>query len=107
MITSLPRYEYRYIRILHSLGHVPDESSAGWHFAHLAGADLHTGIYFCSFCPPGIYRTNLAAAGGMPTSPELIRMEVAITQGDFNARLKQVWGTGSSPKLAGSFVLVR
>lgn len=38
----------------------------------------------------GIYRTNLAAAGGMPTSPELIRMEVAITQTDFNARLKQV-----------------
>jgi hypothetical protein len=38
----------------------------------------------------GIYRTNLAAAGGMPTSPELIRMEVAITHTDFNARLKQV-----------------
>ncbi len=38
----------------------------------------------------GIYRTNLAAAGGMPTSPELIRMEVAITQTDFNIRLKQV-----------------
>ncbi len=43
-------------------------------------------VIFCE----GIYRTNLAAAGGMPTSPELIRMEVAITQTDFNTRLKQV-----------------
>jgi hypothetical protein len=43
-------------------------------------------VIFCT----GIYRTNLAAAGGMPTSPELIRMEVAITQTDFNTRLKQV-----------------
>jgi len=38
----------------------------------------------------GIYRTNLAAAGGGVTSPELVRMEVAITKTDFNARLKQV-----------------
>jgi len=38
----------------------------------------------------GIYRTNLAAAGGVVTSPELVRMEVAITKTDFNARLKQV-----------------
>jgi len=38
----------------------------------------------------GTFRTNLAAAGGVPTSPELIRMEVAITKTDFNARLKQV-----------------
>jgi len=38
----------------------------------------------------GTFRTNLAAAGGVPTSPELIRMEVAITKTDFNTRLKQV-----------------
>ena len=38
----------------------------------------------------GTYRTNLAAAGGVHTSPELIRMEVAITKTDFNMRLKQV-----------------
>jgi len=38
----------------------------------------------------GMYRTNLAAAGGSPTSPELVRMEVAITKTDFNMRLKQV-----------------
>ncbi|XP_023337791.1 transmembrane protein 39A isoform X2 [Eurytemora carolleeae] len=38
----------------------------------------------------GIYRTNLAAAGGLITSPELVRTEVAITKADFNARLKQV-----------------
>jgi len=38
----------------------------------------------------GTYRTNLAAAGGVATSPELIRMEVAITKTDFNTRLKQV-----------------
>jgi len=38
----------------------------------------------------GVYRTNLAAAGGGVTSPELVRMEVAITKTDFNARLKQV-----------------
>ena len=38
----------------------------------------------------GTFRTNLAAAGGVHTSPELIRMEVAITKTDFNMRLKQV-----------------
>ena len=38
----------------------------------------------------GTFRTNLAAAGGVPTSPELIRMEVSITKTDFNTRLKQV-----------------
>ena len=38
----------------------------------------------------GTFRTNLAAAGGVQTSPELIRMEVAITKTDFNMRLKQV-----------------
>lgn len=38
----------------------------------------------------GTFRTNLAAAGGVPTSPELIRMEAAITKTDFNTRLKQV-----------------
>jgi len=37
----------------------------------------------------GIYRTNLAVAGGVVNSPELVRMEVAITKTDFNARLKQ------------------
>merc|ERR1719187_3238271 len=38
----------------------------------------------------GMYRTNLAAAGGCQTSPELVRTEVAITKTDFNMRLKQV-----------------
>jgi len=38
----------------------------------------------------GMYRTNLAAAGGNPTSPELVRTEVSITKTDFNMRLKQV-----------------
>eukprot|EP00088_Acartia_fossae_P047322 TRINITY_DN5129_c0_g2_i1.p1 TRINITY_DN5129_c0_g2~~TRINITY_DN5129_c0_g2_i1.p1 ORF type:complete len:470 (-),score=46.90 TRINITY_DN5129_c0_g2_i1:143-1552(-) len=37
----------------------------------------------------GIYRTNLAVAGGVVNSPELVRMEVNITKTDFNARLKQ------------------
>jgi len=37
----------------------------------------------------GIYRTNLAVAGGVSNSPELVRMEVNITKTDFNARLKQ------------------
>jgi len=36
----------------------------------------------------GTYRTNLAAAGGVPT--KLIRMEVSITKTDFNTRVKQV-----------------
>ena len=53
-----------------------------------SGAPAQTSKFGSTFS--GIYRTNLAAAGGMPTSPELIRMEVAITQTDFNARLKQV-----------------
>jgi hypothetical protein len=38
----------------------------------------------------GIYRTNLAVAGGVVNSPELVRMEVNITKTDFNVRLKQV-----------------
>jgi len=37
----------------------------------------------------GIYRTNLAVAGGVVNSPELVRMEVNITKTDFNVRLKQ------------------
>ena len=31
----------------------------------------------------GIYRTNLAVAGGVVNSPELVRMEVNITKTDF------------------------